>query len=176
MALALVMFVVLSQPLQTELVKTQAITKTIEVTGLQVLPLSNAVLLVAVLLSLLLMITKGGFRYFLAIGIAVCLLSIALQCFEISFSTNAFLPLTQKYEALSGLASADPHLDLATHHSRSFIAALAALLSALAVIANGFLNFMVTRRRRGAATKKSLTASKAKVVPSDPWAETSDGK
>jgi membrane-bound ClpP family serine protease len=172
------MFMVLSQPWQSELAKTQAVTKTIEVTGLQVLPGSNAILLVSVLLSLLLVITRGGFRYFLAFGIALCLLSIALQCLQISFSTNAFSPLTQKYEALSGLASADPHLDLATDHSRSLIAALTALLSAVAVIANGFLNFTVTRlrRRRGAANKKSLTASKTKVVQSDPWAETSDGK
>lgn len=177
-AAALIMFAMLNQPWQSELVRTAAITKTIEVTGLQILPGSNAILLVSVVLCLLLLISRGGFRIFLALFIAISLCAISLQCFQAGIVTTIFSQLTQKFEALSGLAAADPHTNLQTHHVRAWVAASAALISALLVIARVTMTLWFSQDQRKFKGNPVMPAKKAKTnrVQTDPWAETSNRK
>jgi hypothetical protein len=183
----LFMLLALNQPWQSELVVTAALTKVISVSGLQVLPTSNALILVVVLLCLVLAITKGGFRYILAIALAVCLCIVALQSIEASAQTNAYSALTQKFEALSGLASADPHLNLATNGAVALAASLAAFISALFVVARTSVALFSRRggtslaknaskgsAKAAKAAKASAAAKSTKII--DPWAETSDRK
>ena len=186
LAFALMLFA-LNQPWQSELVVTAALTKVISVSGLQVLPTSNALILVVVLLCLVLAITKGGFRYILAIALALNLCIVALQSTEASAQTSAYSALTQKFEALSGLASADPHLNLATNGAVALAASLAAFVCALLVMARTSVAFFSRRggkspaknARKGTAktvksTKATTAARSTKII--DPWAETSDRK
>jgi hypothetical protein len=181
------MLLALNQPWQSELVVTAALTKVISVSGLQVLPTSNALILVVVLLCLVLAITKGGFRYVLAIALALCLCIVALQSIEASAQTNAYSALTQKFETLSGLASADPHFNLATNGAVALAASLAAFVSALLVVARASVAFFSRRggkspaKNEGSGEAKPAKAAKvgaaargSKII--DPWAETSDRK
>ncbi len=181
------MLLALNQPWQSELVVTAALTKVISVSGLKVLPTSNALILVVVLLALVLAITKGRFRFILAIALALCLCIVAMQSLQASGESNAYSALTQEFEALSGLSSADPHLRLATNGTVALAASLAAFISALFVVARTSVAFFSRRRAESSSkkdgsgksktaksTKTSATVKSSKAI--DPWAETSDRK
>ena len=83
-----VMMVAMNQSWQSETVKTAALSRGIQVTGLEVLPGANALFLVLILLALVALITRGRFRFVLAAGIVVGYLAIAVQCLQANASED----------------------------------------------------------------------------------------
>lgn len=173
-----VMMVAMNQSWQSETVKTAALSRDIQVTGLEVLPGANALFLVLILLALVALITRGRFRFVLAAGIVVGYLAIAVQCLQANNQSTAFFALTLKAESLSGLSAADPHLQLSSHLSFALIAAAAALLGTACVLAQAATAIWVSQKVAKVSNPQvSSLKSKSKLVSQrDPWAETSDRK